>query len=371
MIRPSASEVPRLLACPGSAHLPRHEYKSAYAVAGVEYHADIEAAVESGEETDLIHPKIVALYPKDARLAAEAAFAYDVATDTARGLGHLKRKYVGLSPYEIPGTLDLVVLGDGKALVVDHKSYEEVEPAATNTQLATYALMVARTTGLDEVTVAINYKMSAPDIAVLDVFDLDAHAARLKRLQFDVASGKGTLNVGRWCKYCPAFLSCPKQSELQIEVGSADTVMAIEQRIPFNDDEDAARAFDLLQRIKMLTARMSAALYARASERPIPLSDGRMFGPVEKPGNEKLDGDVVWDVVKTLHGQSVADAAVSRVATKKKLHDAIGIVAGKGQAAAAERKVLEAVRERGGSKRETKVVVEAYEPQKLLKVVNE
>ncbi len=365
MIRPSASSVGRLLACAGSAHLQQHDYKSAYADAGVERHEGIEAATEAGEVSDDIHPKIVALYPAGAQQAAEAAFAYDVATDTARALGHVNRKYVGLSPYEMPGTVDLVVLGAGRALVIDHKSYEEVEPAATNPQLATYALMVARSAKLDEVTVAVNYKLRAPDIAVLDTFDLDAHAARLKKLHVDVAAAQrnptAALRMGKWCKYCPAFLSCPLQTSLQIDVTSADSVMAIEKRIPFESDTDAADAFDLLQRIKMLSTRLSAALYARAAERPIPLTDGKVLGPREKPGTEKLDGDIVYQVVKEMHGQSVADAAVVRTATKTRLKEALGYVAGKGQAAAMERGVLAAVKAAGGTKRESKTVVEVHD----------
>lgn len=369
----SASEVPRLLACPGSAHLPQHDYKSAYADAGIEHHAEIEASVDAGD-ADGIHPKILALYPADAQQAAEAAFAYDVATDTGRALGHIRRNYIGLAPYEIPGTVDLVVLGTGGALVIDHKSYEEVEPAATNTQLATYALMVARAAKRDEVTVAVNYKMRAPDIATLDTFDLDAHAARLKRLHLDVAHAKANptaaLKTGKHCKYCKAFLSCPLQSDLQIEVTSGDAVMAMESRIPFGDDTEAARAFDLLQRIKMLTTRLSAALHARAAERPIPLPDGRVMGPVEKQGNEKLDGDVVYAVVKEQHGQSVADAAVIRTATKKRIKDALTFVTGKGQAASAERKVLEVVRERGGATRETRTVVEVHDADPVHKLLS-
>lgn len=369
----TASDVARLLACPGSACLPQHTFKSSYADAGTEHHAEIEAQVDAGEQPDGVHPEIRALFPEDAQLTAEAAFAYDVATDTARGLGHLKRKYVGLSPYERPGTIDLLVLGEKKAIVVDHKSYEAVDDAEQNAQLATYGLMVARAAGFSEVTVAINYKLRAPDIAVLDEWALDAHAQRLKELEFNVARARENpeahLKTGRHCKYCPAFLSCSKQQALRLEVASGEAIMRVERMIPFNDDAEAARALEFRQQLRMLLQRVDSALYARASERPIPLPDGKMFGPVEKPGNEKLDGDVVYEVVKAQHGQSVADAAVVRSATKKRLHDALSFVAGKGQTAALERKVLDVVREKGGAKRESKVVTEVYEPQKLLKVV--
>ena len=365
MIRVSASAVPRLLACPGSAHLPHADYRTEYADAGTEHHAELEAALDLGD-TDGLHPDIVALIPPGAQQTTEAAFAYDVATDAARALGHGRRAYRDLAPYEIPGTADLVVIGDGRGLVVDHKSYEEVEPADRNTQTATYALMLARAAGLDEVTVAINYKMRKPSIATLDVFDLDAHAARLKKLHADVdraaKAPREHLSIGKHCKYCPAFLTCPRQQEFAIDVGG-EMPLRIEQAIPFNDDKEAADAFDLWQRIKMLSTRIGAALHARAAERPIPLHDGRVMGQVEKLGNEKLDGDIVYQVIKERHGQAIADAAVIRSATKKRIKEALAFAGG--PVAKLEREALDEVRKRGGSKRETKLAIEIVERKEL------
>lgn len=366
MTRLSASAVPRLLACPGSAHLPHKDYRTAFAEAGTDRHSELEAEADLGV-TDGVHPSIVALYPRGAQMTSEAAFAYDVATDTARALGHGRAAYKGLAPFEIPGTADLVVLGNGQGVVVDHKSYEEFDPAEVNTQTATYALMLARAAKLDEVTVAINYKHRAPSIAVLDALDLDAHAARLKRLYLDVAHAakdpSASLSTGKHCKYCPAFLACPRQYALTVDIDQGELAMRVEASIPFERDEDAAAAFDLLGRIKTLTARIQAALYARAAERPIPLSNGKMFGPVEKQGNEKLDGDVVYEVVKTKHGQSIADAAVVRTATKKRLNEALAFAGGK--VAQLERDVLDEVRARGGARREIKTAIEEYEPQEI------
>lgn len=375
MIRLSASAVPRVLECTGSAVLPQHRYETKFAEEGTERHADMEGAVDDGDHEKL-PAEVQALMRDGDKMATECAFAYDVATDTARELGHLKhRAYEGLAPFEVPGTVDLLIMGNGRAIVVDYKGFEEVDDAESNAQTATYALMVARKYGLSEITVVIVYLtgLRKPSIAILGAFDLDGHAARLKQLQFDVARAAADpgahLVTGKQCKYCPAFLSCEKQSALTIDVSSADTVMAIESRIPFESDEDAADAFDLLQRIKMLTTRMSAALYARAAERPIPLRSGKMFGPVEKLGSEKLDGDIVYAVVKEKHGQGVADAAVVRSATKKRLKEALGFVGAK-SVAAAERDVLEAVRAKGGAERKPKTSIEEYEPP-LLRAVNE
>lgn len=351
----SASAIPRLLACPASHRLPHHQYNSAHATAGQDRHAEAEAAADTGGE---LHPAVVALMREGDQMATECAFAYDVATDTARELGHVDRRYGSLAPYELPGTMDLLIRGHGRAVVIDYKSFAEVDPAERNTQLATYALMVARCYGLDEVTVAIVYLTNAhrPSIATLGPLDLDAHAARLKRLHVEVAKPSAPVS-GPHCKYCPAFLACPVQHALTIDVGET-LPLRIEAQVPFGDDQSAAEAFDLLQRIKVLSTRIQAALYARAAERPIPLGNGMVLGERTVEGNDRLDGNIVWSVVRDLHGQEMADAAVERHATKAKLDAAIKAAGLK--VAPTKRAVLAEVEARGGIERRQATRVEVY-----------
>lgn len=351
----SASAVPRLLACPASHRLPHHAYNSAHATAGQDRHAEAEAAADTGGE---LHHAVQAMLREGDQLATECAFAYDVATDTARELGHRDRRYVGLSPYELPGTMDLLIRAPGRAVVVDYKSFAEVDAAERNTQLATYALMVARAYGLDEVTVAIVYLTNAhrPSIATLSALDLDAHAARLRRLHVDVLRSSAPVG-GPHCRYCPAFLSCPVQHALTLDIDVIPARIEAAQA-PFADDTDAAEAFDLLQRIKVLSTRIQAALYARAAERPIPLGNGMILGERTVDGNDRLDGDIVWSVVRDLHGQEMADAAVERHATKSKLDAAIKAAGLK--VAPTKRAVLAEVEARGGIERRQSTRVEVY-----------
>jgi len=351
----SASAIPRLLACPASHRLPHHDYQSTHATAGSDRHAEAEAAADTGGE---LHPAVVALMVEGDQLATECAFAYDCATDSARELGHVDRRYRDLAPYEIPGTMDLLILGPGRAVVVDYKSFAEVDPAERNTQIATYALMVARTYGLDEVTVAIVYLVGGrrPSIATLGPLDLDAHAARLRRLHVDVARPSAPVS-GPHCRYCPAFLSCPVQHALIIDVGDA-LPLAIERSIPFDDDQSAAEAFDLLARIKTLSTRIQAALYARAAERPVPLANGMVLGARTVEGNDRIDGNVAYEVVRERHGQDVADQAVERHATRKRLSDALKPLVGK--LAPELRAVLAEVEARGGIERRESTRVEVY-----------
>lgn len=373
---PSASAVPRILACPTSATLPQHDYRSKYAEDGQDYHAEIEAAIDVGDESAIPDDILALIGPGDETIT-ERAFAYDVATDTGRELAGVKRRAYGdLRPFEVPGTPDLVIRGERRLVVVDHKGHEEVTEAERNEQIATYALMVARAYGYDEVEVVIRYRAEwrRPTRAVLGSLELDAHAAKLRQMFIDVAAARKDpetyVRTGSHCRYCPAHLSCPRTKALQQQLGSGELEVVTEAAIPFANDDDAAQAWELLQRIKLLTTRISAALYARAAERPIPLPDGRMFGPVEKQGNAKLDGDVVYEVVKEKYGRDIADTAVTRSATQKRLKEALGFVGAK-SVAAASKEVLAEVEKRGGLKRDAKTTVEVYEPQKLLKVVGQ
>lgn len=347
----TASAIPRLLACPASHGLPHHAYNSVHATAGQDRHAEAEAAADTGGE---LHPAVVALMVEGDQLATECAFAYDAATDTARELGHVDRRYGDLAPYELPGTMDLLIRQEGRAVVVDYKSFAEVDPAERNTQLATYALMVARCYGLDEVTVAIIYLVGGrrPSIATLGPLDLDAHAARLKRLHVDVARPSAPVS-GPHCKYCPAFLACPVQHALTIDVGET-LPLRIEATIPFHDDASAAEAFDLLQRIKTLSTRIQAALYARAAERPIPLGNGMVLGSREKQGSTVIDADIAYAVVRELHGQEAADKSVTRKASQVGIERAVG--------KPAKKAVMAEIEARGGTSRDVKTVTEVYAP---------
>ncbi len=367
MTRLSASAVPRLLKCATSAVLPQHRYQTVHAEDGQERHGTMESAADVGAHDELPAAVQELIRPGD-ELATECAFAFDVATGCARELGHIKRRdYPAMSPYELPGTCDLLIRGNGRICVVDYKGFDQVDTAEDNTQLATYGLMAARTYGYDEVTVAIVYLggLRRPSIAVLAALDLDAHAERLKQLHGDVlraaANPEAYLATGKHCTYCPAFMACPRQMELQVDLGSGVVAMRVEGSIPFNDDDEAAAAMELLAQIKLISTRLQAALYARATERPFMLRSGKMLGPREKESNETLVPDVVYEVVKQLHGQHIADAAVVRSATKKQLKEALGYVGAK-SVAAAEREVLAAVRAKGGiPPRKKRIVIEEYD----------
>jgi hypothetical protein len=350
----SASRVPTYLACQAAAVLPQSDYRTVYADQGQDFHGDMEAAADIGDGL----PAKVAALTAGASLTSECAFAYDVASDTARELGHVQRKYAGLTPYEIPGTLDLLARGD-RMLVVDYKGHEKVDDAATNTQLATYALMVARTYGVFEVDVAIYYRSTGwLDTATLGPLELDAHAARLRQLQIDVARAAADPKpvIGRQCRYCNAFNACPAQADLRVDVDRS-LPMRVEASLPYHDDGTAADAFDLLSRVELLAKRMRAALYARAAEKPIPLNDGRVLGPVEKMSATEIDVQRGYQVLLDKYGPQIASECLTQKLTqagidralKKHGHD--------------KRAAMKALADAGAAKRETRTTIEPHEPQ--------
>jgi hypothetical protein len=364
----TASKIGLAHACPSFAALTHIEEKHAGQDEGNERHDEREALINDGG----IPEGLAERWP-DFLWRAEVAFAFDMATGEGREVGAgIGRKYGSVGPFEIAGTADAVGRGPCDELViVDWKSFDPTVPrAAVNGQLHTLALAASRAYGVDECEVAIHHEVRSLDVAGLDWMDLKAFEVELRGILDQVASARSrarageplTFSPGSHCRYCPAFHACPTQRELTTMVKTGVAEVRAEFLMPLATDEGAREAYEFAQRIRMLLKRLDSAIYARAGERPIPLTNGNMLGRIEKKGNEKLDGDIVHAVVKELHGAEVADAAVIRSATKTRLKEAV-------KTAAAERAVLEKVRERGGSERGTKSVIEEYEPRQL-KAVN-
>ncbi len=361
MIRPSASSVERLLACPGSAHLPQHDYSTQAAADGTDRHEDAEIAALLGGVEDLPWQVRKLLEPGDV-LATECAMAYDCSDDTARTLGRISwRDYRDLRPFEIPMTLDLIIYGPSRIVVVDYKGYREVTGAAENKQLATGALAVARASGRNEITVAIVYLGASwrpADVAVLSAFDLDTHAAVLRGM---MTSSDRSLRTGPWCEYCAAFMSCPEQKQLARQAGSGEIAMRVESMIPFADDGDAAEAYDLYRRIRIVATRIQAALYARAAERPIPLGRGKFFGRHEKLGDREYDGTIVHRVVAEQLGRDIADQVVEMTSSQARFERIVKPLAERGKFAALKRAVFAEVDRLGGMTRKRTTMIEEYD----------
>ena len=343
----SSSKLELVASCEGSITLPWRDSPNEHSEAGTERHEEDENRINAGD----VPAEYTERWP-GLTWRAEVAYVYDISTDTSRYVGcGIGREYGTLGPFEVPGTIDAEGRGPGVLVVADKKGYERQAPAAVHRQVRFLALAAARHRPAEHITVAIRPELGPMDVAEVDpVFDLRQVARQVRQLVLDSARLRGeaqqgirepTVTVGRHCRWCPAFDACPKQKELRALVVRDEDSLALET---FVDDASAADVLQLWKRIGILHKRIGEQLYRHAAVRPIPAGPGKVWGRQPTEGNEKLNGDRVYEVVRELY-PGLEDRAVERKATKKRLEETL-----KGKRGAMG-KVLELVRERGGSER--------------------
>jgi hypothetical protein len=375
----TASQLTRLFRCPASNSFPCVRSTSEASERGVAIHAFLEDAIMRGRDAALAsvaeeYRDVCEAIPIDRipHVTPELAFAYDVETGVARVLGRgIGRKYGALGNSEIAGTADVVGGSDGMVYVGDYKTGRSyVEPAERNLQLAFLALAAARAYRVTSATVEIlrvrEHGELWIDRATLDVFDLDALATRLRYLvrhvhEADDRVSRGevpNLSEGPWCDYCPSYLACPAKVGLVKRLALGTELDEIELMTRPLDPEVAGVAYERIVSAERMLARLKRSIYAVARERPIPLPSGNVLGEVTRQGNERLDGDIAWRVVERMHGREIADAAVTRGATKAGLRRALSGARGAFDAVLAE------IRAEGGAEKPMRTGVEEYPGEK-------
>lgn len=331
---PTASSLDRADICPGSEALPHVERLREWAKHGQDLHAFLErvpaigrekalAEIESDELRAVCEEIDLSRLPVDgASYAHEVAFAFDVETGKAREIGRgLKRAYGKLSLTEIAGTADVVALeADDGVYIGDYKTgwqYEKTAPALEkNRQFRFLAKAASSAWGRSAATIEVirlndegrPWKKSHG----LGPFDLDHEGDELRRIAlriFDerekVAAGKlPTLVSGAHCTYCPAFNSCPEirgQVRAVLDAGSAEAIAAVLT-------DDTARM--LAERIPLVEAaadRAKEALKMYATNKPVTLRNGFVYGPVEATIRE-IDGAKARAVLTRFLGDEKAAA---------------------------------------------------------------
>lgn len=370
----TGSGIERAMNCPTSEVLPHVSRSSVFAEAGTMRHLLLSLIKEKGRDGALAeipeeHREMCAAIdieglPTD--LAAEVTYAYDPATQTARELGrNLDRDYSGVRPGEIVGTIDVVGLAPHMAYLGDYKGHERVS-AKQNAQLLFPALCLSKMHDITSATLEIIQIGDGDNFRSkwhADIFDIGAYEERLLATVATIAELKesGDLHPveGKHCKYCPAFDSCPAKTKM-IRV-MADGA-PLDSLLPIRP-ETAPQALVTLRRMEELTKKARAAVYAYASERPIPTADGKLLGKVTKMGSEKLDGDIVYQVVRNELGQDAADLAVKRIGTKSGIKEAVRAANLDETQKSANDRLLYAIREKGGAKREPKESITEYRPE--------
>jgi len=344
----TASALSRLLNCPSSAVLPTAEAHSEWAELGQVAHDDLSNVGDPDHE-------FARLLPPSAR--SEVKLAFDVATGQGRIVGEgVGRAYGDVGPFEILGSADVLGVDGDAVVVVDFKTgFSDVEPAATNPQLAFYALAACRALGKDRAIVRIVYTQSNRcDEAELDAIDLAAFAGKLAALHTTVAGRQAAKQQGEilptregaWCKWCNSKPFCPSKIALLVRLADPAAVIGSLEMTP----ERAAAAHEQIVRVEQLLNDAKKRREQYVDEHgPIDLGGGRMFGRYVRNGNERLDGNVAVQAIAEIVGESAKE--FERVAIERRTSKAAIERAAKSTSAprGTTTKLVKRIRELGGS----------------------
>jgi len=357
----TASSLGRSFACEGSNAVEHVDETNEYQEPGNERHANEEAAIKRGEIQEWMTQRWLGYTWR-----SEVKFAYSPATRTARELtepGH--RNYSGARPGELCGQTDVLgmpgvpalgVVAAGPIVIGDWKGHDPNVPRAhVNAQLHIGALAWSRIFNIDAADVFLSTEGRKPDVASLDVMDLDAFAADVAVVLAKGESSKRRYLAGEpvefvegpWCRWAPCFAACPKKNALVASVANGSASNRIEL-LSLHDDEVAEDAWEFLANLKMLTKRLEARCRARIAERPIKLRSGKYLGVVESQGNRVLDGRKVRDIVRGKYGEAVADACVELETSQKLIKEQFAAHLPRGQVTGAMEKLLAELESVGG-----------------------
>jgi hypothetical protein len=339
---PTDSKLDLFFTCRLAGCLPRTNHSSPFAEEGRVFHKFLERVVElqvrgqpaptfeqareialqeQPEELQvalaMLRTETLSLDPT--RIAAEVAFAYDVASDTAREVGRgLGRNYGELAPTEYAGTIDRAALvsTDG-AYAGDYKRWGfRLKKAAQNIQLKKAALNIARAWKRSWVEVELlridDDGEPWHDVARLEPYDLDAFACELQQLHARMAEDRKAFaegeippaELGDHCKYCPGAPYCPARFAVARAVltGENQELLRIAGKEVLVNADNAPRLWLLKERGERILEDLDRALRDFARIYPFALEDGRLVGPVPDPERKITDGERAAEVLGELLG---------------------------------------------------------------------
>lgn len=387
----TASALDRLATCAASGALPAARRTNPDATYGTALHAFLARAGTAGRDEALAeapeeYREAFALIdldelPVGSSFAVEVGFAFDLVTGVARELGRdAGRDYSSAIETEICGTADVVGVFDGGAYVADFKGlYGFVTPARRNRQLRFYALCALLAYGGERAIVEVirvrKGGESYVDRAVFDLFDLgvlfrnelEQIVARVRAACELVAAGQvPTVTESEYCRYCPAGSSCPARVALAAQLAAPRALARPADVLGFVlTPQTASKARSRVKLIKAVVKEIERQLDEYAWSHPIPVGEGRFYGPVEKAGKRKLDGDTAYRVVAERYGQDVAEVAApaQRKALVGTVTAAARVLKDRGKAksmAAAEREIFAALAEAGGVEQKPTTSLDEY-----------
>lgn len=340
----SASSLSRNEKCPASASLPRVRVLHADAENGTEEHAQLEAETPEGER-------------------AEVAYVWNVLRSEVRFVGvGLARNYGELQEGDIPGTLDNERVEPGRVVVTDHKTGfgYMVAPVAVNLQLAHNAVCSTAFHGKSAALVQINRtSREKPEEAELDAIGLGAARKRLANIWHAANAEKPAVVAGDHCWRCECIQSCPAH----VGMALAFTEGKWPDLLPSDGltVEKVAQGWEHLRTAKKVLGLVEKTYRAFASSWPVPLSNGKVLGETTSE-QDVLDGQISLQVLRGLHGDKVAEAAIELSLTKASIERALAPIAPPRGKAKLVRDSLSAIETAGGVKTVRKVCVEEFNP---------
>lgn len=395
----SGSAIERVSLCRASVALPHANHESEWTTRGTAIHSFLEDCSRVGRDAaiSLVDEEFRGVCEElnldglheQLSLAAEVALAYDCETDTARELGRGQgRAYDDVKDTEIPATLDCVgvrpVVRGMRGLVVDWKSGWSTRRKIDNVvQLDFGALCTARAYGCDVVEVQLVHVHEdlQPWVQrrIVEGWEIDAFASYVREIYREarelrelMKSGKipTDFSTGAWCTYCPGREFCPAQTSLLRSVLRRDLYDGPLKVSPISDDA----LVDIWNQIHEAQGVLSLAkskVMAIAANRTLhlgktPTGLDRWLGKVRYEGNDKLDGEIVYDVLATMFNDDVASKATKVVATKKDVDAAIKGHVKKGQGAKNVLAAYTAIEKAGGITRAWKNDVKEYTTKQVL-----
>jgi hypothetical protein len=160
------------------------------------------------------------------------------------------------------------------------------------------------------------------------------------------------LKLGPWCKYCPAFWSCPLQVQnLRNMLDQPENYLEVKlEGLPA---EDFKALYASLNAADMLVKELQEKLRGYAlSHGPLEVGPGLMYGEKKQSARESIDGAIAYQAICALLGEGPAREATDVSVTKSGIEAMLGTYnqhsATFGSKADGMRKILAAIEKRGG-----------------------
>ncbi len=316
----SASTAEQFIHCGASHILPQSSRHNDHMYRGTEGHEPLADRVNGkapgGTERGL---ELVAVFPLEKILKGvtgrrgEAAFAVNVKTRTSRLIGiNICREYGSLEKYEVPCTLDVDGIKDGRAFLRDWKFgitgnwWQLLIQCMALTYYDPDDILFEVDAGfvfIDGETGGAEYR---EDSRIVGCEEIDEAADkmvtawdRVESMDLAYAAGHAPATAeGTWCKYCGAFPYCPSKWNMARAILSAE--QTTDRMLSAMTQEEQGQLWTLLRERKKMIEDTMDVLKISAAVQPLPLPNGKQLVMLRTKGREYVDKSVALRVMKEL-----------------------------------------------------------------------